>query len=226
MVRYNIKKENGQSLIEAMIGMTIGGILIGASVATISFFLRNNLDTKMVQIADPLASEYLDNVKSLAESNWQMVYSPIAAKGEGSQFYLVTSSTGYLIEAGATSTIIEGKTFTRFFSIEDVNRDSCGIDNITTEAVTACPYGSGSEGIASDPSTQKITVKVDWLGGRSLSKVQYLTRNQNNIFAQGNWLGGAGQENFASGTNNKFSTSTGNIDFVSATGSLRLILPQ
>jgi len=223
MDKFNTNK--GQSLIEVIIGMAVATILIGAAAATTVVVLRSNFDTKTAQIASSLASEYANNLQSLAYSDWQKVYTPPAGKGADSQFYLTASGTAFALVSGATTTVIEGKNFTRYFSIENTSRDSCGIGNITTNATTSCA-AVGDSGIADDPSTQKIKVYVNWEGGRNLNKIQYLTRSQNKVFIQTDWSGGANQEFFSTSTNNtfinnKFASST-NINHSSLTGAIMI----
>ncbi|MCL5004680.1 MAG: prepilin-type N-terminal cleavage/methylation domain-containing protein [Patescibacteria group bacterium] len=222
MDKFNTNR--GQSLIEVIVGMSVATILIGAATAATVVILRSNFDVKTTQIASFLASDYLGSIQSLAYSDWQKIYNPPSAKGVDSQFYLNASGTTFALVSGATTTIIEGKSFTRYFSIENTNRDSCGIGNITTSATTSCA-AVGDSGIAEDPSTQKITVKVNWEGGRSLNKIKYLTRSQNKVFVQTDWSGGGNQAAFPTSTNytfinNKFASSS-NIDFSTA-GSLKI----
>ena len=210
---------NGQSLVEIIIAIAVGAILIGGATAIIAPILRSNLETRNVQIATSLAQEYLDNLQSLAESDWQIIYSPPSAKGPSSQFYLAPTSTTFMLVSGATSTIVEGKTFTRYFSIENVNRNLCGSSDITTNVTTSCASGPGTAGVADDPSTQKITAIVTWPESRSISKTQYLTRNINKVFVQTDWSAGPGQEGPITSENNQFATST-NINYTTTTGSI------
>ena len=219
MEKYNIKSISGQSLVEIIIAIAVGAILIGAASAAIVPILRSNLETRNVQTASSLAQEYLDNVQNLAESNWLNIYIPPGSKGPSSQFYLSATSTTYEILSGATSTIVEAKTFTRYFSIENVNRNLCGAGDITTNATSSCASGPGSSGVADDPSTQKITAIVTWPESRSISKTQYLTRNINKVFVQTDWSAGPGQEGPITSENNQFATST-NINYTTTTGSI------
>lgn len=220
-------KVNGQSLIEVLIAISVGAILIGAATATIIPVLRSNLETRTVQIAGSLAQEYLDNLRSLAESNWYQIYNPPSAKGAGSQFFLFPTGVTYAITSGATSIMAEGRTFTRYFSIENVNRNLCGVSDITIDAATSCASGPGNSGITEDPSTQKITSIVSWTAGGSaggqINKVQYLTRSQNKVFVQSDWSAGPGQEGPITAENNKFASST-NVNFSTTTGSIRIEL--
>ncbi len=126
-----------------------------------------------------------------------------------------------MIVSGTTSTIVEDRTFTLYFSIENVNRNLCGAGDITTDATSTCTSGPGSSGVTDDPSTQKITAFVSWPESRSISKIQYLTRNVNKVFVQTDWSGGSGQEGPITSENNSFATST-NIDYSTTTGSIKI----
>lgn len=206
-------RREGQSLIEILVAVSVAAIFIGGISFVISAALRSTSETETAQIASSLARNYLDSVRSVAESDWNAIYN-LSGKGPSSQFHLVPSSGGYTISSGSTSTVLSGKTFTRYFSVENVNRDGNG--NIT------------QSGGADDFSAQKITAHVAWESTRSLSAAEYILRTQNAAFVQTDWSGGAGQESFATTTdgaviNNKFSTSTSNIDF--SGGSIKVILP-
>lgn len=223
MTRLFQKKLAGQSLIELIIALTVGIILIGTASGAIVLFLRSGSDIKVNQIANSLSLKYTDSLKSFSESNWQDIYN-LTGKGPNSQFYIIPSGSTFAVVAGATTIQVEGQTFTLSFALENVNRDSCGIGNITTVASTSCSGGPGTEGIANDPSTQKATIAVGWGTCKSISKTKYLTRSLNYVFIQDDWSGGGSQENFPSvngftSVNNKFSDLE-NIDYASSTGSI------
>lgn len=222
---------HGQSLIELVIGMALGVILITATVNIIAVNLRNSLETRTVQTAAALLQEYRDALQAIGDSNWLTMYCPPAGicpgdpKGGASQFYLKKTGTMYGIMGGTTSTIIEGRTFTRYFSIENINREDCGVGKITASAAIPCPlFEQGSGAIAEDPSTQKIVMTVGWTGGRSAQMTQYLTRNKNRILHQTDWSNGSGQVSFPTSTqgtiiNGGFASGT-NINVTSTPGSI------
>ena len=228
MDRYNFNR--AQSLIEIIIGISIAGILVGGATTAIALILRSNFDAKTTQTASFLASEYLDNIGSIAESNWLKIYCPPdgdcpSSKGITFPFYLNLSGTSYSIIKSATindvaTTTIEGRIFERYFYVENVNRDSCGSGNITAEVTTSCA-AIGDSGVAEDPSTQKITVKVNWEGGRSVSKIRYLTRSRNFSVIQSDWSSGGGQEGPIVSFNSNFTTSS-NINYSSMPGSIKI----
>lgn len=221
-VKNFLNFKSGQYLIEVIIGVTIGAILIGAGITAIVPILKNNLETKNVQIASPLVQEYLEKIQNLADSDWFNIYDPPASKGESSQFYLISTGSTYEVASGATSTIVEGLVFNRHFSIENVNREFCGAGDITEEGSVLCEGGPGSIGIIDDPSTQKITVTVSWNNEEGLiSRSRYITRSRNRSFTQTNWLGGYGQEGPITEENDKFATSTG-VNYSASIGSITI----
>ncbi|MEK7147044.1 MAG: hypothetical protein AAB772_02200, partial [Patescibacteria group bacterium] len=99
--------------------------------------------------------------------------------------------------------------FNRFFSVENVNRSG---DDIVTSGGT------------DDPSTQKITSRVQWVAGDKTPEVKiatYLTRWRNFVFHQLDWVGGSGQDGPFTEPGNVFSTST-NTDYSGTPGSLKV----
>ncbi|MFA5386692.1 MAG: prepilin-type N-terminal cleavage/methylation domain-containing protein [Candidatus Paceibacterota bacterium] len=223
--------QKGQSLIEILISIAIAAVIFGSVVAAISVASRLNLESKTTQVASLLARQTIDSVESIAESNWQNIYG-LTDKTPASTYYATASGTALVILPGSTTTIIEGRNFNYWFSVENVNRASCGIGDATTSLISTPSCQVGTEGfIAEDPSTQKITATVTWQpGNHSLSVVQYTTRKRNNVFIQSDWSGGDGQATFPSSlVNNKFFTSTNikygsssqfSIDDTSASGTL------
>jgi type II secretory pathway pseudopilin PulG len=218
----SLKTLKGQSIIEVIVAIGVGAILIGAAAFAIVPILRSNLESRSVQVTTSLNQEYTDDVKNLSESNWQNIYG--LPKGSDSKFFLNASGTdSFKTEAGTTSTLKEGRNFTSYFFVENVNRDSCGIGNITASTTTGCSK-PGDVGVAGDPSTQKITVVTEWPNGAttaSSSRVQYITRSRNKVFIQTDWSGGGNQEGPITKENNKFATST-DINFTGSPGSIKI----
>ncbi|GEM_PF-655995 len=217
----SLTSKRGQVISEIIVSLAIGAVFITVAAAGIALYIRQSHQARMTQIAGSLTQEYFDQLKSIAESNWSSVYNPPASKGEGSQFFITPTSTSYEVAAGTTTTTREGQTFIRYFSIENVNRESCGIGRITPGSVMPCSMQSGAGYVAEDPLTQKITVIVSW-GNESLAMPQYLTRARTRSWVQTDWSGGAvpGQEAVRVPVNT-FAAST-NIDIASSTGSIYL----
>jgi hypothetical protein len=81
------------------------------------------------------------------------------------------------IQEGTSTVTSGGTTYTRFFTIEAVQRSTT-----TNEIVSA--------GGDDDPATKKIVYTVSW-PARTLVNEEYLTRAQTSIFRQTDWSGGA-----------------------------------
>ncbi len=214
----------GQSLIEIIIGLGIGSALIGAAVVAIVFMLRSGAVNQKFQIASGLNREILDKVRTVESANWNDLYQiyNLAPKGADSQYWVdfnVGGNNKFSFLSGTTSMVIEGVTYTEFFSVENVCRDSNDITGVP-------PCGGGS---SEDPSTQKVTVYVTWPTGSTnaeLKVADYVTRWENAVFQQTDWSGGATHNNndAVSEPDNKF-TDSDNIDFNSNPGSIKLSVP-
>ena len=115
--------------------------------------------------------------------------------------------------------------FTRYFVIENVNRDSCGTGQITSGAQVLC--SPSKIGILDDPSTQKVTAKVTWPQGSDTTEVlvsEYLTRSKNEINQFRDWSGGPGAEGPITQPSNSYSSQSG-LDATTTQGTLRLLVP-
>lgn len=200
----------------------IAGILAGLS-ALLSVTLRGTNSNKLIQDASGLAYDTLSNIRSLSESDWNKLYN--LNKGSANTYYYSSSTKSFL--SGSESISAEGNVFQRYFYTDNVNREKCGVGNATSTATTSCSAGGvGSSGIDADPSTQKITIIINFKNLPVLSQNFYLSRNRSLIFLQSDWIGGNNQNSFSTTSasttivNNKFSSST-NVDY-SNYGSVKL----
>ena len=92
-------KRGGQSLIEVLIGLTIGSILIGAAALGVAFMLRSTSANDNLQMASGMVQESLDKVRAYAGAEWENIYG--LTKGTSTAYFLNASSTSF--------DIIEGK---------------------------------------------------------------------------------------------------------------------
>lgn len=212
--------EKGQSLIEIIIGLTVGVLIVGGVTTLIGLNLRSSYDTRTVQAAASLAQELVEQAKSVSESSWHNVYN--LTKGTGQRYYI--SSTTLSVSNGIETVVADGKNFTRYFYIENVNRTNCGVGDITTDSPASCDNNFPYSGIADDPLTQKITVVVSSDSGEVLRQVQYLIRARNSSYVQTDWSGGSGQLGPITSVNDKFDSSV-DIDSTSTLGSIKVLLP-
>jgi hypothetical protein len=99
---------------EVLIAITIGAIIIGSATGAIILAMNINLQSRSAQIATGYAQEELGNLKSVAEGNWQKLYS-VPAKGPSTQYYLApykTLSGTVTVTSGSPLVIGSGTTFT------------------------------------------------------------------------------------------------------------------
>lgn len=194
----------GQSLIEVLIAIVIGVLLFIAAVSIIVPLLRTNSDVARGQIANGLARELLENVTVFSQGDWHNI--DTLATGTTNHYHLTTSSSPFFKVDGDEQVAVATSTYTRYFYLDDVMRVYPAGQIVTSGGIN-------------DPSTKKVTVVYSW--GQTTPKgiYQYLIRSGNNIYAQTDWSGGAGQMNATNTVNSKFAASQ-NIDFSSSTGSI------
>lgn len=97
------------------------------------------------------------------------------------------------LSANEISQIYNGAVYSRYFYIDTVNRNTCGIGDITSSSTNSCSsvVGAGAGDITVDPSTRKITVIVKRSDGVNYQSYGYLSRSPNAVFLQNNWSGGS-----------------------------------
>lgn len=172
-------RERGQSLAELLVGVTIVTIIITSVVGAVILVIRSNLQSVTSRTAAALGEEMMNDVRSVAEGKWNNLYS-VSPKGSSTAYRVTASGTTLAIVSGSEDVSVNNVAYTRFLSVENVNRDS--VQNIAA---------SGTE----DPSTQKITVTVRWqAGGGSpqLQTTEYLTRFRNEVTKFTDWSGQTG----------------------------------
>ena len=170
------KGERGQSLAELLVGVAIVTIIISSIVGAVIVVLRSNLQSTTSRTAAALGEEMMNSVRSIAEGKWGSLYS-VSPKGASTTYRVSTSGTALTIVSGSEDISVNNATYTRFFSVENVSRDSA--QNIAA---------SGTE----DPSTQKITITVRWQisgGTPQLQTAEYLTRFRNEVTRFTDWSG-------------------------------------
>ncbi|MDP2703995.1 MAG: LamG-like jellyroll fold domain-containing protein [bacterium] len=85
------EKQNGQSLIEVVVGLAVASVLIGAALVGITFMLRSDALNQKSQTATALSRSLLQNVRSAADANWRGVYN--LPKGASYSYLIVASGT-------------------------------------------------------------------------------------------------------------------------------------
>ncbi|KKS36970.1 MAG: hypothetical protein A3G49_03355 [Candidatus Sungbacteria bacterium RIFCSPLOWO2_12_FULL_41_11] len=152
----------GVSLIEVIIGATIISIILLAlgSIAQFSIGV-SKVSTERLQ-AVFLASETIEALKTMRDSNWTTRIAPLAA---GTSYYLLFVGDHYETTT-VQPALIDGK-FNRYFILENVNRDPA------TNDISA----SGTN----DPDTKLVKAVVEWTS-KSVIKTETVKTYIMNIF--------------------------------------------
>jgi hypothetical protein len=212
-IKFFLRDRRGQSLIEVLIGLTIGALIIGGVSAGLVSSLRSNMQTKQDIIATEIAQKTMDNVRVLAESDWNKIYNPAGnisptGKGDGTKYYIYSEGATFVVEPltelnrAKIEANVESIIYTPSFTVDNVLRDSNGaiIDSGTTY----------------DPSTQKIIISVSWktigTSERTISIASYVTRTKNISTLFADWSAGSGVEGPVTSANSGFSSSD-NLDY-------------
>lgn len=200
------RDRRGQSLIEVLIGLVIGAIMVGAVAAIIAPVLRIDTQTSRAQIAAALGKELLDNVQVWSEANWHNIDRLLM--GATSTYSFSTTSPAFASSTGAQSVIVGSSTYSRYFYLNNVYRDTVG--------------QISSVGTLLDPSTRLVTVVYAWQPASSTGALsKYIVRSKNNFFLQTNWAGGSGVAGPVTSTANRFASSS-NVNVTTSTGSIIL----
>jgi len=142
--------------------------------------------------ANVLIRQSAEVIQSLVRSNWHNIYDLT----KGDDYKIALSGNFWTISIGQETDTVNNISYKRYFQIYDVNRDESG--DISEEGTD-------------DPSTQKITIILEY-GNNYISSSSvsfYLTRSDNNsVFHQTDWAGGSGQTGPVSNPEDKYDTST------------------
>ncbi len=235
----NRKSQQGQSLIELLIAVTVGAILVGSAAILLVTALKASSQNKFIQTASFLAQDLVEKVTVFAEAKWYCPSGSTTNCGiynllkDGTHYYLNVDSTPFqwvlLVppQTGGESIAVDGVTYTRYFFVRDVcRRGSTG--NIAGPVIEPSPNCSNILTNIVDPSTQQVTAVVEWTdqGGGSVKIVKFLTRHGDRVTVQTDWSGGPTSPssdpvvNAGINTNSFYSATS--IDFTSVPGSIKI----
>lgn len=199
----------GQTLVEVIIAIAIGTVLLVGGVSLLAPAVRINTQAGRVATASSLAKGLSDNVTAWAGGDWSGLTA--LATTSAHTYYLLTATSPFVATSGVESITVSSTTFTRYFYVDDIYRDTGG--NATTTA----------SGNTLDPSTKEITVAAGWAGGTTTTIVAYLTRHGENAYSQSDWSGGSGTAGPVTVVGNTF-TSESNIDYSTTPGAVTLLI--
>lgn len=259
-MKFNPK--SGQSLMEVLISIAIVAVIASAAVGAILTSATSSTKNRATELATSYEQEEMNNIKSVAESDWYELYD--LTKSTSSTYYLatytqlagtvsVTTSSPTIAGSGTTftgnvtssdnitigtipytinsvvstssltvnspyptstasglsiyrnfsirsgvETLTENNiTFSRWFTVANVLRNTCGTGTVATSSTqTSCSVSTSTgaiSGVLNDPSTQEVTVNITWGTGQavgSYSVTQYISRTRDETTLQNNWSGG------------------------------------
>lgn len=204
---------SGQVLIEIIVAFLIL-ILVGIGLAETVGVSSQGVSSSKAKVAGVyLGEEEAEALRAVALEDWYNISN--LATSSGNLYHTATSSTSsakWVTASNSETVTLNSIQYTRSFYLDDVYR-STSTGNII------------SSGGYYDPSTIKVTVKVQWpvAGGTQLfTKAEYLSRYLNDIYTQTDWSGGAVGEASTSAATTSFATSSG-IDAGTA-GSIQLLV--
>ncbi len=198
--------KKGQSLIEVLIGIALAILFIAAALGVIVVTVRIHFQNQFTQAAAENAHGLLNQLAVTAEAKWHTVFD--VTHGADSKYHLIEDSGFFLSATGTQSVTIGNQTYTRWFTVEDVFRDS---SEIIVET-----------GGTLDPSTLKVKSFLSYTQGADTNTLElnrYLTRSRDRVFHQTDWSGGSGQEGPITSVNNLYATSS-NMEISSPVGSI------
>lgn len=202
-----INSIRGQSLVEILIAVGISATLIGSVVSTYVVSLNSNANARLSAIGTELAQETFDNVKAISEAEWNTIYGVT----KGSPYHLSLGAQTFTLDPGSEDISVDDVTYTRSLTVDNTLRGGGG-DIV-------------SVGGTDDPSTQRVTVTVSWLGTGSQRQTKmsgYISRTKNISIRLTNWDAGPGNAGpFVSQTTGY--SESDNVDYSTLPGVIKLL---
>lgn len=202
-----INSIRGQSLVEILIAVGVSATLIGSVVSTYVVSLNSNANARLSAIGTELAQETFDNVKAISEAEWSTIYNVT----KGSPYHLSLGAQTFTLAAGSENITVDDVVYTRSLVIDNTLRGGGG-DIVSVGGVD-------------DPSTQRVTVTVTWIGTGSQRQTKmsgYVSRTKNISIRLTNWDSGPGNVGpFVSQTTGY--SESDNVDYSTLPGVIKLL---
>lgn len=170
---------------EILIAAAITTMVVTAGSQLVFVGLVSNKVTGDKNTALGLAEELFIAVRAVSTENWN----DVDALTHGTTDYQPQISNGkWILTSGSEDVILNGITYTRSFTIQNVCRD------LSTKALKGLTDNEGGTtdctAIANsryDASTRKITVSVGWPEADPINETEYITRWRNKVCLQTAW---------------------------------------
>ncbi|MBI2591417.1 MAG: prepilin-type N-terminal cleavage/methylation domain-containing protein, partial [Candidatus Brennerbacteria bacterium] len=92
-------RNNGQALVEILVGLSIGAILIGVLTGAVAVALKSNVQIKNFQAASSFAQELVDEIRIVSEAKWNDIYN-LSPKGTSTNYFIIASGTNLAVIPG------------------------------------------------------------------------------------------------------------------------------
>ena len=181
----NSNSQSGQLLLEIMVAIAASVIIVTLGAQLVYVGMRGNKSSSETNVALGLVEETFEAARNIATEKWQNIYNLTKFSVN---YYPQVSSSKWIAAIGTEDVIISNKTYTRYFIIQNVCRNSGNVSGITDSNGSAITCVSS--GGVFDPSTQKITTNVNWPDAEALLVGEYITRWKNKTCVQTDWSGG------------------------------------
>ncbi len=203
---------SGQSLIELLVALGLAVTVMMMALGIMRFLIRLGTNDPVAQTGAFLAKKAADSAVEAAAGSWATVAGAVA----GEKYHVATSTNGFTLALGESTSIVNGITYTNYVVVDSVLRSA-------TDTIVAA---SGTD----DPATKKITITSSWwYGGATSTEVieSYVARTRNESMVQTDWIGGptcpsADPVLPAGATPTQFCLRTPGLDYSSVPGSLRI----
>jgi type II secretory pathway pseudopilin PulG len=200
-----LRTQKGQMLVEILVAVAIAGIVIGGVATIIGTSLVTGKKTKQITVANGLAQQDMEAIKTLAQSSWVNLYCPPLGtcpgnKGTTSTYSVILSDGSWMFQSGRATTTVDGLDFGHYFYVENVRRSEGG-DIVEGRS-------PGDE----DPSTQRVSVYIAWSSGSEFTISEYIMRTGSAYFIDRGWVEGNFNDGPYTRSAGAYSTSSGDIN--------------
>lgn len=176
--------QKGFLLLELLVAISILAIILSVGSESVYVSMQSGKTSSESDAAIGLANETLEAVRAISDERWQNIYDLT----KGAQYHTVQSGTKWATSTASEILALNNATYTRYFTVENVNR--CNDSSRTIASSTVC---APADNYSDDPSTQKVTVTVSWQGSGSPVVISdYFSRWRNKVCTQTDWSGGVG----------------------------------
>jgi len=168
-----LSSQRGALLIEILLAVSAFAILAAIGAQAMYVSLLGNQSASKKESGAELLTEMMQGVRGASETDWQNLY---GLTKDTVHYHPALSGNAWTIVAGDEAITLGGVSFTRYFTVSNVSRDSSTRDIQST-------YASAND----DPATQSVSAFVTSTTTAALSLNEYFFRWRNKVCNQTSW---------------------------------------